>query len=100
MATVRDCLDPTLPIGMLGQTTESSRYSSDRFVRESLQFKHDHRTARLIAFDFCIDLRAKYIRLKTPDALHLAAAILSGCDVFLTNDQRLSVITEIRVETI
>ena len=53
-----------------------------------------------LTFDFCIDLRAKYTRLKTPDALHLAAAILTGCDVFLTNDKGLSVITEIRVETI
>ena len=51
-------------------------------------------------FDLCIDLRAKYSRLKTPDALHLAAAILSGCDIFLTNDQRLKVVTEIHVETI
>lgn len=47
-----------------------------------------------------LHLRAKYTRLKTPDALHLAAAILSGSDVFLTNDPRLKVVTEIRVETI
>jgi predicted nucleic acid-binding protein len=38
--------------------------------------------------------RAAVIRaqhgFKTPDAIHLAAALESGCDVFLTNDQRLS----------
>ena len=52
------------------------------------------------AFDLGIDLRAKYSRLNTPDALHLAAAIVAGCDVFSTNDQRLRVVTEIRVEVI
>jgi len=46
------------------------------------------------------DLRAKYLKLKTPDALHLAAAIESGCDAFVTNDFGLKVITEIRVEVI
>jgi predicted nucleic acid-binding protein len=34
------------------------------------------------------DLRAQY-RLKTPDALHLAAAITAGCDEFWTNEHRL-----------
>jgi predicted nucleic acid-binding protein len=40
-------------------------------------------------FDLATRLRADY-RLKTPDALHLAAAIQSGCDEFWTNDQRLA----------
>ena len=39
-------------------------------------------------FHLATDLRAQY-RLKTPDALHLAAAITAGCDEFWTNDQRL-----------
>jgi predicted nucleic acid-binding protein len=34
------------------------------------------------------DLRARY-NLKTPDALHLAAAINSGCTEIWTNDRRL-----------
>ena len=33
-------------------------------------------------------LRARY-RLKTPDAIHLAAAQTHGCDAFWTNDNRL-----------
>jgi predicted nucleic acid-binding protein len=41
-------------------------------------------------------LRAKY-RFKTPDALHLAAAIERGCDRFLTNDVRLKSCTDITV---
>lgn len=49
--------------------------------------------------DRATDLRARY-NFKTPDALHLAAAIGAGCDVFLTNDQRLSKCTEIKIETV
>ncbi len=35
------------------------------------------------------ELRARY-GLKTPDALHLAAAQTNGCEAFWTNDTRLS----------
>lgn len=47
--------------------------------------------------DRAADLRAKY-RFRTPDALHLAAAIEHGCDRFLTNDVKLKNCTEIAVE--
>ena len=40
------------------------------------------------AYDLAAELRAQH-RLKTPDALHAAAAILHGCDEFWTNDLRL-----------
>ena len=49
--------------------------------------------------DRATDLRARY-NFKTPDALHLAAALTGGCDVFLTNDQRLSRCQELRIETV
>jgi predicted nucleic acid-binding protein len=39
-------------------------------------------------FDRATELRAQH-RIKTPDTLHLAAAITSDCDEFWTNDQRL-----------
>ncbi len=39
-------------------------------------------------FDRATNLRATR-QLKTVDALHLAAAIEAGCEVFLTNDARL-----------
>ena len=42
------------------------------------------------------DLRARY-NLRTPDALHIASAIESGCDAFLTNDLALKRVTELRV---
>jgi predicted nucleic acid-binding protein len=44
-------------------------------------------------------LRGKYY-LKTPDALILATAITSGADLFITNDQRLSAVKEIRTITV
>jgi predicted nucleic acid-binding protein len=48
-------------------------------------------TARLAA-----ELRAGY-NLRTPDALHLATAIDTGCDAFLTNDLGLKRVTEIPI---
>ncbi|WP_161595528.1 type II toxin-antitoxin system VapC family toxin [Tepidimonas charontis] len=40
-------------------------------------------------FDLATRLRAQH-NLKTPDALHLAAAIHAGCQEFWTNDDRLA----------
>jgi uncharacterized protein len=39
-------------------------------------------------FDLAAAMRAEH-RLKTPDALHLAAAISAGCSEFWTNDRHL-----------
>jgi len=48
--------------------------------------------------------RAAYLRgkygLKMPDALIVASAIVSEVDLFITNDQRLAQLTEIRTLTI
>lgn len=44
-------------------------------------------------------IRAQY-GLKTPDAIHLAAAVVSGCDVFLTNDHRLDRFPDITIEVV
>ncbi len=41
-------------------------------------------------------LRAKY-NLKTPDALHVATALESHCQAFLTNDMGLKRVTEIQI---
>jgi predicted nucleic acid-binding protein len=41
-------------------------------------------------------LRAHY-RLRTPDALHVATALVSQCDAFLTNDRDLKRIQEIPI---
>ena len=39
-------------------------------------------------FEQATILRSKFT-IRTPDALHLSAAIIEKCDVFLTNDKRL-----------
>jgi len=50
-------------------------------------------------FDLATELRARHV-LKTPDALHLAAAILSGCDEFWTNDNRLNKAAQGRIAVV
>jgi predicted nucleic acid-binding protein len=44
-------------------------------------------------------LRATH-NFQTPDALQLAAAVVHGCDRFLTNDNRLSACTDIAVDVL
>ena len=57
---------------------------------------------RVLAADDAItkqaaQIRAKYSGIKSMDALQLASAIISGCDVFLTNDKQLRQVEEIPV---
>ena len=49
--------------------------------------------------DKATTLRATY-NFKTPDSIHLAAAIFSRCKTFLTHDTALKKCSEIRVELI
>lgn len=49
--------------------------------------------------DRATEIKAQY-GFKTPDAIHLAAAMVSGCGVFLTNDHRLDHFTGIAIEVI
>jgi predicted nucleic acid-binding protein len=49
--------------------------------------------------DKATEIRAQF-NFKTPDSLHLAAAVVSKCDVFLTNDQRLNRFTGITIEIV
>lgn len=45
------------------------------------------------------EIRANNCQFKAMDALQLAAAVISGCNVFLTNDKQLRQYTEIKVMT-
>ena len=44
-------------------------------------------------------IRARY-GFATPDAIHLGAAMAAGCDVFLTNDNRLARFVGMNVEVV
>jgi uncharacterized protein len=49
--------------------------------------------------DCATEIRAQY-RFKTPDAIHLGAAVIANCDAFLTNDHRLDRFAELAVEIV
>jgi predicted nucleic acid-binding protein len=59
---------------------------------------------RLIPITSSVFERATHIRakhnFKLADSLHLATAVASGCDRFLTNDTRLAAFTDIAVEVL
>ena len=50
-------------------------------------------------WDRAAAIRSQY-GFRTPDSLHLAAATVSGCDVFLTNDHRLDRFPDIPIEVV
>jgi uncharacterized protein len=50
-------------------------------------------------FDRATSIRATH-GFKLADSLHLAAALESGCQMFLTNDGRLSTFTDIAIEVL
>jgi predicted nucleic acid-binding protein len=50
-----------------------------------------------VVFDRAAEIRAHY-GFKTPDSIHLAAALESGCDRFMTHDARLARFSGITVE--
>lgn len=49
--------------------------------------------------DRATEIRARH-RFKTPDAIHLAAAFVTHCEVFLTNDHRLDRFPDIALEVV
>jgi predicted nucleic acid-binding protein len=50
-------------------------------------------------YDRATVIRAMY-GIKTLDAIHLAAAVEGGCNLFLTNDARLSSFHDLTVEVL
>ena len=71
-----------------------SRYDRyfETFASQSIAFDKS-------VFELATQLRVRH-RVKTPDALHLAAAIHAGCDQFWTNDGRLAKAAEGHIEVI
>jgi predicted nucleic acid-binding protein len=68
----------------------------DRFFNESVS---EVVVLSREVIDRATQIRSRY-GFKTPDAIHLAAAILSNCELFLTNDRRLDKFTELPVEAL
>lgn len=84
--------------------TKPIREGNDRLEkRYRLLFTH-FPNLKVVPIDVSVAERAAYLRgrngLKTPDALILSSAIVSGADVFLTNDRRLETVTDIRTLSI
>jgi predicted nucleic acid-binding protein len=52
-----------------------------------------------VVFDRATAIRAAH-NFKTPDSLHLAAAVEAGCDLFLTNDAHLNAFPDIPIEVL
>jgi predicted nucleic acid-binding protein len=77
-----------------GDTEQLARY--DDFF--------DRRRVEVVEVDAAVieratELRARH-RFRTPDAIHLATAIESGADLFLTGDRRLERCSEVPVEVL
>ncbi len=79
------------------------RDANASLIRDSEDF-FNHLVIETISLSDEIIERATQIRVdypfKTPDAIHLAAAVESSCDLFLTNDQQLMSFSDITVEVV
>lgn len=83
-------------VGPLRQNDRQLLFDFDQFFEEAC--------SEIIALskniiDKATEIRAEY-GYKAPDAVRLAAAELSHCDVFLTNDEALKQYPNIEVETV
>ncbi|MDX2080242.1 MAG: type II toxin-antitoxin system VapC family toxin [Terrimicrobiaceae bacterium] len=66
-----------------------------------LEYREAFRSVEVIAFDepaavLFAELRAANPSLRPPDAIQLACAMHADCDLFLTNDERLSSVRHAR----
>jgi predicted nucleic acid-binding protein len=87
--TLAECLVKPLRIGDSSLEADYRTFLSHTFLVEH----------PLEVFDRLAHIRAT-TTIKIPDALHLATAIHHGCDVFLTNDDRLSTFADVPVEVL
>lgn len=69
------------------------------FERYFAAFASETAPLNKLVFELATRLRVQY-NVKTPDALHLAAAIHAGCDQFWTNDDKLIKAAEGHIEVI
>lgn len=80
------------------------REGGRRLVEGYLELMQRTPRINLVPVDRRVILRAVHLRadfgLRSMDALHVATALVHGCDTFLTNDRRLGVGDSIRVLTL
>ncbi len=74
----------------------------DDLVREFINFFRSGKNLYLVEISEPIAemagrLRGKYVSLRTVDAIQLAVALSIGADVFLSNDEKLKTVKEIKI---
>jgi len=78
--------------------------NSDTVLEASFDAFFNQRGTQVVAITRAVCEQAARIRAAFPfkqmDSLHLAAAVVHGADVFLTNDARLSAFTALTVEVL
>ena len=100
----------TIPAALQATSLQSYALIASEMTRLECRVKplREHDSARLVDYDeFFIETVSEIVQLtrqvmdraaeiraehgfRTPDAIHLAAAMETQCDVFLTNDRRLA----------
>lgn len=109
---VRDCMFPThgeIPVLVFSELTRMEcrvhpLRTKDFLILKAYDMLFSNRLYHFTeltreTFEIATRLRTEY-NLKTPDALHLAAAIHANCDEFWTNDYRLAKAAENHIEII
>lgn len=81
--------------------TQPKRVQNATLVRRYREILLQSRNLVVLPVDAAIaetsaDLRARY-HLRTPDALQIATSLHAGCEAFLTNDDALRRVAELRV---
>ncbi len=81
--------------------TQPLKLENEYFLAEYEDILKRAKGFKLVNVNSNIARKAAYLRatynLRTPDALHVATAIESGCDAFLTNDVGIKRVTELRI---
>lgn len=81
--------------------TQPKRRNDQELVEQYTALLEAANNFRLVSLDSTIAIRAAELRaqynLKTPDALHVATALISDAEAFLTNDQGIKRVKELKV---
>lgn len=91
-------------IGLTELLTKPKKLNNRKIVNAYIDFLNQYENLTIINVDRIIaeeaaELRARY-NLRTPDAIHVATAIVERAAVFITNDNRLKQVKEVKVMTV